>query len=93
MKMAITDIGEKDEFASILIPDYLKSDKMKAPDNASAPIGALCKEVRSAAIIKYAGTSQKAPLIGPSRTAVKRGARWKTAAQMRSQTNILISRD
>jgi hypothetical protein len=64
MRMAITDIGEKDKFASILIPDYLKSDKMKASDNASAPIGDLCKEVRSAAI-KYAGTSQKSTIDRP----------------------------
>ena len=65
MRMAITDIGQNDEFASILIPDYLKSDKMKAPDNASAPIGALCKEVRSVAI-KCAGTSQKSTIDRPT---------------------------
>lgn len=57
MRIVVSNIEDKDAFASISIPDYLKCDTEKAPDNASTAIACLAKEVRSAAA-KCASTVQ-----------------------------------
>jgi midasin len=50
MRIVVSNIEDKDAFASISIPNYLKGDSEKAPDNASAAIACLSKEVRSAGL-------------------------------------------